>query len=182
MLTLHEYLGSLQVCCWVQVAHLFIFLCCVVFVFVLCLVCPNLSATYLAIFTNFIFICVCSLSRMWRTRVTCFKDNHILGQNVCPYLHVQHEQIISLPFHEDRHIVLVGLLLLMILLHILTQSCSGCYLFIFWHKLIISAMKACYYQSVGEVASQLSCDLWYQGQIDFEGIFVSGMQYFYPLT
>jgi hypothetical protein len=63
-----------------------------------------------------------SLSRMWRTCVTCFKDNHILGQNVCPYLHVQHEQIISLPFHEDRHIVLVGLLLLMILLHILTQT------------------------------------------------------------
>jgi hypothetical protein len=79
------------------------FLCCVVFVFVLCLVCPNLSGTYLAIFTNFIFICVFSLSRMWRTRVTCFKENHILGQHVCPYLHVQHEQIISLPFHKDRH-------------------------------------------------------------------------------
>jgi hypothetical protein len=68
----------------------------------ICLVCPNLSATNLAIFTHFIFICVCSLSRMWRTCVTCFKDNHILGQNVCPYLHVQHEQIISLPFHEDK--------------------------------------------------------------------------------
>jgi hypothetical protein len=158
-----------------------LFFCVVLFVFVLCLVCPNLSATYLAIFTHFIFICVCSLSRMWRTRVTCFKDNHILGQKVCPYLHVQHEQIISLPFHEDRHIVLEGLLLLMILLHILIQQCSGCYLFIFWHRLIISAMKVCYYQTVGEVAS-LPSDHWSQGQIDFGGIFVSGMQYFYPLT
>jgi hypothetical protein len=42
-------------------------------------------------------------AEMWRTHVTCFKDNHILGQNACPYLHVQHEQIISLPFHEDRY-------------------------------------------------------------------------------
>ena len=119
---------------------------------------------------------------MWRTRVICFKENHILGQNVCPYLHVHHEQIISLSFHEDRHIVLVGLLLLMTLLHILTQPCSGCYLFIFWHRLIISAMKACYYQTVGEVTSQLSYDLWSQGQIDFGGIFVSGIQHFYILT
>jgi hypothetical protein len=30
LLTLHEYLDSLRVCCWVRVAHLFIFLCCVV--------------------------------------------------------------------------------------------------------------------------------------------------------
>ena len=43
------------------------------------------------------------LEQIWRTRITCFKDNHILGQNVCPYLHFQHEQIISLPFHKDRH-------------------------------------------------------------------------------
>ena len=123
-----------------------------------------------------------SVSRIWRIHIASFKDIHILGQNVCPYLHVQHEQIISLPFHEDRHIVLVGLLLLMILLQILKQSCSGCYLFICWHRLIISGMKVCYYQTVGEVASQLSYDLWSQGQIDFGAIFVSGMQHFYLLT
>ena len=124
---------------------------------------------------KFIFICVGSVSRIWRIHIASFKDIHILGQNVRPYLHGQHEHIISLPFHEDRHIVLVGLLLLMILLHILTQSCSGCYLLIFWHRLIISAMKVCYYQTVGEVASLPSCSHWSQFQIVFEGIFVSGM-------
>ena len=36
LLTLHEHLCSLQVFCWVRVANLFIFLCCVVF---LCFVC-----------------------------------------------------------------------------------------------------------------------------------------------
>jgi hypothetical protein len=75
------------------------------------------------------------------------------------------------PFTKtDIIIVLVGLLL-MTLLHILTQSCSGCYLFIFWHRLIISAMKVCYYQTVGEVASLPSCDHCTQGQIDFCGHF-----------
>ena len=109
------------------------------------------------------------MSRIWRIHIASFKDIHILGQNVRPYLHGQHEHIISLPFHEDRHIVLVGLLLLMILLHILTQWCSGCYLLIFWHRLIISAMKVCYYQTVGEVASPPSCGHWSQCQIDFWG-------------
>jgi hypothetical protein len=127
--------------------------------------CWNLYATCLVIFRN----CMCSLIKIWRTCVTCFKDTHILGQHVCPYLHVQHEKIVS-PLNEDRHIALVGLLLLMILLHILTQSCSGCYLFIFWHRLIISGMKVCYYQTVGEVAS-LPCDHWSQGQIEFWGHF-----------
>ena len=46
----------------------------------------------------------------------------------------------------------------------------GCYLYIFWHRLIISAMKVCYYQMVCDVGSQLSCDLWSQGQIDFGGL------------
>ena len=77
------------------------------------------------------------------------------------------KKIISLPFNKDRQIDLVGLLLLMILLHVPTQSCSGCYLSIFWHiRLIISAMKVSYYQTVGEVASLPSCDLLFQGQID----------------
>ena len=62
-LTLREYLASLWVRGGVRIVHLFSFLCCVVFVFVLCIVCPNLSTTYLAIFTNFICICVRSLSR-----------------------------------------------------------------------------------------------------------------------
>ena len=62
-------------------------------------------------------------------------------------------------------------ILLMILLQILTQSCSGCYLFIFWHILIISAMKVCYYQTVCEVASLPSCDHWFQCQIEFWGHF-----------
>ena len=145
--------------------------------------CWYLSATFLAIVTNCIFICVGSVSRIWRIHIASFKDIHILGQNVRPYLHGQHEQIISLPFHEDRHIVLVGLLLLMILLHILTQSCSGCYLLIFWHRLIISAMKVCYYQTVGEVASLPSCAHWSQCQIDFWGHFrVGNVTYFYLLT
>jgi hypothetical protein len=74
------------------------------------------------------------------------------------------------PFtRTDIIIVLVGLLLLMIFLHIPTQPCSGCYLFIFWHRLIISAMKVCYYQTVGEVASPPSCGHWSQCQIDFWG-------------
>ena len=73
------------------------------FVFVLCLVCTIcqlLIWQFSQILYSFVYA---AWTEMWRTRVTCFKDNHILGKNVCPYLHVQHEQIISLPFHEDRH-------------------------------------------------------------------------------
>ena len=50
----------------------------------------------------------------------------------------------------------------------------GCYLLIFWYRLIISAMKVCYYQTVGEVASLPSCAHWSQCQIDFWGHFRVG--------
>ena len=124
------------------------------------------------------------LEQIWRTRITCFKDNHILGQNVCPYLHLQHEQIISLPFHEDRHNYCLS--------RIDSSYDSSSYThttmfwllpFIFWHRLIISAMKVPYYQTVGEVASLPSFEHSSQGKIDFCGHFrVRDVTFFYLLT
>jgi hypothetical protein len=172
-----------RVSCWVQVVHLFSFLCCVVFVFVLCLVCPNLSATYLAIFTILIFICVHRLSRDVKNSCNLLqRHSYIRTKCLSIFTRPTWTNDISPLSRRQTIIVLVGLLLLMILLHILTQPCSGCYLFIFWHRLIISGMKVCYYQTVGEVAS-LPCDHWSQGQIDFCGHFrVQDVTFFYLLT
>jgi hypothetical protein len=72
------------------------------FVFVLCLVCPYLSATYLAIFTKFICICVRSLSRDVKNSCNLLQGQSYI-RTKCLSIFVQHEQIISPPFHEDRH-------------------------------------------------------------------------------
>ena len=196
------------------------------------------------------------MTRIWRTRVTCFKDTHKLEQNVCPYLHVQHEQIMSphrrghtycfsrisssystssyftqgpsLPWsygswfynylcnqylsvlwirisvmakcttlcdkvcqwlptgrwfssrppvsstnktdlHDITEIFLKVALSTIKQInkqkHVFTKSCSGCYLFIFWHRRMIFGMKLCEHQPVCDVSSRLSSNHWHQGQI-----------------
>jgi hypothetical protein len=117
------------------------------------------------------------LTRVWRTRATCFGDTYILGQNVCPDLNIQHEQIIS-PLqgrNEGRHIVLIGLFLLLILF-ILKQSCSGCNSFILWYKLVIFDLKVYYHKMACHVSSRPSFDLDFRSQgeiIDFRRSVVS---------
>ena len=123
------------------------------------------------------------LTRVWRTRATCFGDTYILGQNVCSDLNIQHEQIIS-PLqgrNEGRHIVLIGLFLLLILF-ILKQSCSGCNSFILWYRLMIFGMCVYYYKMACRVSSRPSfdLDLRFQGAIiDISRIVVSWLQLFY---
>jgi hypothetical protein len=72
--------------------------------------------TFLKLLYSHLFVQF-GLTRVWRTRAACFRDTCILRQNVFPDLNVQYEQIIS-PLQRrnvGRHIVLVGLFLLLIL-------------------------------------------------------------------
>jgi hypothetical protein len=49
--------------------------------------------------------------------------------------------------------------------HVFTKSCSGCYLFIFWHRLMIVGLNVCNHQPVCDVSSRPSSNPWHQGQI-----------------
>jgi hypothetical protein len=122
----------------------------------------------------FVHIYMSDMNKLYLSPFTVFR---LLTDFVCLYNYefwlslckiVRSSVILLLPLFTktDIIIVLVGLLLLMIFLHILTQPCSGCYLFIFWHRFIISVMKVCYYQTVGKVASLPSCGHWSQCQIN----------------
>jgi hypothetical protein len=151
--------------------------------------CPCISKSFCHFFVNFqkllnshLFVQF-GLTRVWRTRAACFRDTCILRQNVFPDLNVQYEQIIS-PLqrrNEERHIVLVGLFLLL-KLFVLKQPCSGCNSFILWsYRLKIFGMWVYYHKMLYHGSSRPShvLDLISQGQIiEFRELSYPGCTFF----
>ena len=123
------------------------------------------------------------LTRVWSTHAARFRDICILRQNVFPGLNVQYEQIIS-PLQRrngGRHVILIWLVLLLLILFVLNQSCSGCNCFIFWHRLMLFGMHMHYHTPMCHSSSRPlhGFDLRSQGQIiEFRELSNPGCNFF----
>ena len=112
------------------------------------------------IFRNCIFIC---LRNIRRTRVTCCRDNHLLGLNV------QHEQIMS-PLRRGQTYCYFLLWFFLMFSYNFVPVVT---FFIFCYRFMIFSMKVCDHPPVCDVLSRPSGDLFHQGQMffDFFGTF-----------
>ena len=99
-----------------------------------------------------------------RTHVTCCRDTHLLGLNCSPYIHVQHEQIMS-PLRRGQTYCYFLLCFFFMFSYNFVPVVT---FFIFWYRFMIFSMKVCDHPPVCDVLSRPSSDLLHQGQMFFD--------------
>ena len=87
LLTLREHMGSPSVLVWVCVAYLFSFLCCVLFDFVLCLVCPMLPVSLDNHNENKLYLRGFKLKKTFSLIKSCIKLHQYLCHKVVAILY-----------------------------------------------------------------------------------------------